>query len=226
MYGESLLFTSGHRMSPESRLINALSKYEFVLGSSSPRRKEILTKNLGITTFSVIKSTFEENLPKADFTDVDYVTITAKHKIESIIDKLSLSKHCVLLVADTIVSCAGEIFEKPETPQNQLIMLKKYRDHPQDIRVITSVHVCIIGPDKHVAEHISDHVVTTLKFDESLSDTQLQEYVNTGEGLQAAGGFMYQGKGCLLFKGIDGDYFNVVGLPAARTYRILESIIR
>lgn len=211
-------------MTPNSRLNTALAKYKFILGSSSPRRKEILAKNLGIEDFVVIKSTFEENLPKASFKDVDYVTKTAQHKIDSIISQLSISEKYVLLVADTIVSCAGEIFEKPETEQTQLLMMKRYRENPDDIRVITSVHICKLGIGRNIETHLSDHEITTLKFDSTLSDSQLQDYIDTREGLHVAGGFMYQSKGSLLFKGIDGDYFNVVGLPAARTYRMLEAL--
>lgn len=211
-------------MTPNKRLNADLRDYKFVLGSSSPRRKEILTNNLGLEDFVVVKSTFEENLPKIAFKDVEYVTKTAQHKIDSIISQLSLTEKHVLLVADTIVSCAGEIFEKPETEDNQLKMLQRYRENPNDIRVITSVHICKVELGRNVDVHLSEHEITTLRFNSALTDSQLQNYIDTREGLNVAGGFMYQSKGALLFQGIDGDYFNVVGLPAAKTYRMLESL--
>lgn len=211
-------------MTPNKQLNTDISGYTFVLGSSSPRRKEILANNLGIQDFVVIKSTFEENLPKAGITDVDYVTKTAQLKIDSIISQLSVSENYILLVADTIVSCAGEIFEKPETEQNQLMMLNKYRENPDDIRVITSIHICKVALGRKIDIHLKAHEITTLRFDSSLTDAQLQDYIDTREGLHVAGGFMYQSKGSLLFRGIYGDYFNVVGLPAAKTYRMLEAI--
>lgn len=211
-------------MTPNNRLNLGLKGYTFVLGSSSPRRKEILTSNLGVDKFTIVKSTFEENLPKGNYKDVEYVTRTAEHKIDSIMSRLSSTEKHVLLVADTIVSCAGEIFEKPETKENQRKMLHSYRDNPNMIKVITSVHVCKVGLERKIEKHLREHEITNLRFDPSLSDSQLQDYIETGEGLHVAGGFMYQSKGSLLFQGIEGDYFNVVGLPAAKTYRMLEAL--
>ncbi|GEQ66569.1 hypothetical protein JCM33374_g232 [Metschnikowia sp. JCM 33374] len=205
-------------------LVDKLAKYEFILGSSSPRRSEILNTNIGISNFTVLTSTFEENLSKDGIEDVDYVTRTAQHKIPSIIPQLDSNKDYILLVADTIVSCGGKVFEKPTSPDNQWAMFSHYKNHPADIKVITAVHVCRVSDGK-VVIHEYGHETTDLHFDASISDQQLQYYVGTGEGLNVAGGFKYQEKGSMLFKGITGDFFNVVGLPVKRTYSLLAKIL-
>lgn len=206
-------------------IFGKLKNYKFILGSSSPRRKEILANNVNVTEFSVVKSTFEENLSKENISDVEYVTTTAEHKILSIIDQLSPGAPYILLVADTVVSCGEKIFEKPETRDKQMEMLQHYRNHPNAIRVITSVHVVETDSSKKVLRHLSGHETTALRFNENLPDDVLQSYVDSGEGIDVAGGFKYQNLGCLLFSGIDGDYFNVVGLPAAKTFFLLDKLL-
>lgn len=173
----------------------------------------------------MVKSTFEENLLKVGISDEDYVTTTARHKVESIIEQLAAGKSHVLLVADTVVSCGGQIFEKPGTRQKQMEMLRHYRLHPNDIRVITAVSVCLIDENKVIAKQLLDHEITLLKFNGDLTDEQMQYYVDSDEGLDVAGGFKYQSFGCLLFSGIEGDYFNVVGLPAAKTFYLLDQLM-
>lgn len=203
------------------QLLRKLDKYKFVLGSSSPRRKEILSSNIGISDFVVVKSQFEENLPKTGITDVEYVLKTAGHKLGSILGQLTEAPH-IVLVADTVVSCSGEIFEKPESPTRQMEMLLRYKEAP--VAVITALHICLVEQNE-IVKKVSGHEITTLKFDSSLSDETLRDYVDSKEALDAAGGFKYQCTGSLLFTGINGDYFNVVGLPAKMTLRLLEQLL-
>lgn len=213
-------------MSFDHPVLQFLQGYDFILGSSSPRRQEILVNNLGIKDYTIVKSTFEENLAKENISDVEYVTLTSKHKIASIVDQLDSGKRYVVLTADTIVSCGGHILEKPETKETQMQMLKLYREHPDLIRVITAVNLYVIGKGQKMEQHVHDHEITKLKFNTNLDDGHFEHYVNTEEGLHVAGGFMYQSLGTLLFSGIEGDYFNVVGLPASKTFQMLEKLIK
>lgn len=200
--------------------LQELAKYELILGSSSPRRKEILAQNLGLRAFSVVTSSFEENLSKHGIAPAEYVTKTAQHKIESIVAQLEDNKKYILIVADTIVCCDGEIYEKPETIDRQLEMLKNYRKVGQ-VDVMTSVHVCIVDGG-HLATHNEKVTKTVLKFNTQLTDEQLQLYASTGEGAYVAGGFKYQEKGSMLFIDLSGDYFNVVGLPVYATFELVN----
>lgn len=205
-------------------MFEALNEYEFVLGSSSPRRLEILANNLNVKKFQVVKSTFDEDIPKSNVSDIDYVTMTAEQKIPSVVEQLSPNKRYIVLTADTVVSCRGNIFEKPGNPETQLAMLQEYRKHPDSIRVITSVHLLKVEHQRIVA-HVKDHEITKLTFNSRLTEVQLKYYVNSQEGLNVAGGFMYQGLGSVLFSGIEGDYFNVVGLPVCKTFKMMETLL-
>ena len=131
----------------------------------------------------------------------------------------------IILSSDTIVTCNQEIFEKPQTKERQLEMFHKYHQHP-DLEVITSVNV--IKYDSVSKESIikSAIEITKLKFNDELSDEFLKYYVDSEEGLHVAGGFKYQELGCLLFKSIDGDYFNIVGLPAGTAFRLLSDVLQ
>lgn len=198
-------------------LYDQLKNYNVVLGLLSPRRKEIISANVGIKDFTIVKSTFEEDITKEGLSDLEYVTQTAGAKIPSILEQLE-GTNSVVIAADTIVSCQGKVYEKPGTPQRQMEMLKDFRE-ARHVTVITSVHVIVIkdGQEKRV----SGYEVTDLQFNSDLLDRELQNYADCGEGLHVAGGFQYQSIGNLLFTGLKGDYFNVVGLPASKTFSLL-----
>lgn len=202
-------------------LYEQLKEYRITLGSLSPRRKEILAANVGIKDFHILKSTFEEDISKDGISDLEYVTQTAHAKIPSILEQLEKGNN-VLIAADTIVSCEGRVYEKPETAENQLAMLKAFRKAGH-VKVITSVHVVVLKDDKK--HHVHGHEVTDLQFNTKLLDSELMHYVNSEEGFQVAGGFQYQSIGNLLFTGLQGDYFNVVGLPAAKTFSLLQEAL-
>lgn len=204
-------------------LVDQLSAFNLILGSSSPRRREILSQNLGLSDFSIIKPTFEENLPKEGYTEEQYVSETAKHKLTSIVASLGNDVDSLVLVADTVVCCGGHIFEKPETVAQQLEMLRKYKIH-RDVRVLTSVNVCKVVQGK-IALWKLDLATTHLKFNTSVSDDQLLYYASTKEGLGVAGGFKYQQLGSMLFVDLQGDYFNVVGLPVKVTFELILAVL-
>lgn len=207
-----------------SELLTKLTSLNVVLGSSSPRRQEILLMNLGIKNFTVIPSLFEENLSKQGIEAGDYVRETAKHKIPSIVSSLPHDVKSLLIVADTIISCGGRIFEKPETAQHQWEMFRFYQKH-REINVLTSIHVCIVQSGV-IIDQREKIELTSLRFDSSLSNDQLEFYIGSREGLNVAGGFKFQGMGSMLFKGFQGDYYNIIGLPVRSTYEIIGEILK
>lgn len=213
-----------HSLMWNPEFLQKLANYNLVLGSTSPRRQEILRTVLGLTSFSVASSTFEEDLPKEGVDKKNYVTNTAHGKIESIVSSLSHDQSHILIVADTIVCCGDEIFEKPETPEKQLLMLQCYREHGL-VEVLTSTHVCLIK-NGSIIDQKHRLVETFLLFDTDLTDEELDFYVNSGEGLHVAGGFKYQSMGSMLFNGLSGDYYNVVGLPVSATTHLLKEIVK
>ena len=97
-----------------------LSKRRILLGSSSPRRKEILEQQLGLTIHQVVPSTFPETLNKKLFSPLDYVQSTCLGKTYELLGRVPavLNEDLdVLICADTVVEIDGEILEKPGSPE-------------------------------------------------------------------------------------------------------------
>lgn len=199
-------------------LIAKLEKYNCILGSQSPRRKEILENNLGIKNFTTKASSFEENLAKDDKTPLEYVQLTSQHKGEAIIKQSKFDSPTIILTCDTIISCNGEVFEKPMTKEKQREFFE-YFSRYSELEVISALTVFKVGKTTEV---FTDHSISKLKFkgDKYINDA----YIESKEGLEVAGGFKYQGLGCLLFDSMEGDYFNVVGLPV-KVFSLLEKAV-
>lgn len=204
-----------------------LKQYRLVLASTSPRRLEILQNNLQITDVVIMPSNFEENLLKKTHTCQEYVSNTSLGKGESVVKQLIMQDgpSSIVVSSDTIITCNGDIFEKPHTKERQFEMFQKYRLHP-NLQVITSVNVIKYDAVTKDSSIKSANEITKLRFNDELSDEFLQYYIDSEEGLQVAGGFKFQQSGCLLFKSIDGDYFNIVGLPATTTFRLIIDILQ
>lgn len=200
------------------------SKYDIVLGSSSERRKQILQEVLKIPVNKILKPSFEENFSK-QCEPCEYVHMTSREKMSHIIQENEFTKPTIIICCDTIINCNGTIVEKPITKQNQLDMFNSYKKHPQ-LQVISSIHVSKIDGTNTTEPIITgDEVITNLYFDVNISNDILQQYVECEEGLEVAGGFKYQEMGNILFLSIDGDYFNVVGLPAKKTFELLKQLM-
>jgi len=124
-----------------------------------------------------------------------------------------LHPEACVIAADTLVVLVGEILGKPETPEQAADMLRKLsgREH----RVYTGVCVLVPGQEIAFAEQ------TAVRF-YSLTDAEIDAYVQTGEPMDKAGAYGIQGKGCVLVERIDGDFFNVMGLPIAKLVRVLR----
>lgn len=187
---------------------------KLVLCSSSPRRLELL-QQAGLDP-EVIPSQFIENIPKADLTPQQYIQQTSLGKLNYVRDNYTLTKS-LLISADTVVVCEGTIYEKPGTKEANLQMLTKFSDVGY-VEVMTSVDVF----NTETNDHKSFVEVTKCFLANWLTQRDLNDYVDTLEGLQVAGGFKIQGKGALLFDKIEGDYFNIVGLPLAKAAKVIK----
>jgi septum formation protein len=186
---------------------------KFVLASASPRRREILS-HLGLN-FTVLCADADESSDEKKGERL--VELLSRRKAEAVRDVLAgagtLTPDTVVLAADTVVvSPKGEILGKPrdEADADRMLRLLSGRTH----RVISGI--CVISGDKTVTAH----EVTKVAFDR-LSDEVIARYIATGEPNDKAGAYGIQDTACLWIKGIDGDYFNVVGLPVHR----LESVL-
>ncbi len=180
-----------------------------ILASRSPRRKELL----GLITdkFSVIPAAGEEIIPHG-VVPKDAVALLARQKALELSGRY---KNEIIIAADTVVAIDGAILGKPRDEKDAADMLRRLsgREHS----VFTGV--CVIFPDG-TSECFAEE--TAVEF-YPLSDGEIEDYVRSGEPMDKAGAYGIQGKGALFVKGIRGDYYNVMGLPVARLYRILTN---
>ncbi|MCL2637279.1 MAG: Maf family protein [Oscillospiraceae bacterium] len=177
-----------------------------ILASASPRRSELL-RNAGFE-FKVIPAENDEIVPKLK--PEAAAVLTAESKALEVAAKYQSD---VVLAADTIVFINGEIMNKPENEADAFRMLSILSSARHT--VITAV--CII----HGSKTRSFYGRTSVEFNK-LSDSEIKAYIKTGEPFDKAGAYGIQEKGALLVKGIRGDFFNVMGLPLARTAQELK----
>jgi len=177
-----------------------------ILASNSPRRRELL-KIAGFE-FRTVPAEAEEITPplKPETAAVE----TAKAKALEVAAKYPGD---AVLAADTIVVLGNEIMGKPKDETGAFHMLRVLSGVGHT--VITGVFVIRGDVCRSFFEK------TSVEFYE-LSDEEIKAYIRTGEPFDKAGAYGVQEKGALLVKRIEGDYFNVMGLPIAKTARVLK----
>lgn len=184
---------------------------EFVLASASPRRREIL-ETVGMK-FDILVSEADESSICRDIPPDMLVKELAMLKASEAAKHTRRGRY--IIGADTVVVFEDKILEKPKDEQDAVCMLKMLSGKKHF--VYTGVCVFSTSDAKAVAECEK----TAVEFYE-FNDEEAAAYVATKEPLDKAGAYGIQGIGSLLVKRIEGDYFNVVGLPVARLNRILK----
>lgn len=175
-----------------------------ILASKSPRRKELLS--LITDEFEIKSADVDESLPEGIAPDraVEYLSQIKAQPFDNGAD--------TVIGADTVVAIDGKILGKPSDRSEAFEMLKmlsgRYHSVFTGVTVITPLGKSTVS------------VETRVKFFD-LSDDEIKDYVGTGECDDKAGAYGIQGKGALLVERIEGDYFNVVGLPVSRLNRML-----
>ena len=142
----------------------------------------------------------------------DYVQRLARDKARKVHSQLDGSE--IVLGADTTVVIDGGVLEKPADHDDARRMLRKLSGRTHE--VLTGV--CVKGKDFEDVQ-----VETTEVRFARLSDEEIEEYVASGEPMDKAGAYGIQGMASRFSERIDGDYFNIVGLPIPRVYRMLKS---
>lgn len=181
---------------------------KFVLASKSPRRKEIL-KGIGVD-FRVSASDAEENIDKK-LEPFMYVQELAMIKAAA----AKKEKAEYIIAADTIVYFNGKIMGKPHTEEEAFRMLEALSGNTHSVYT----GICVCDPKSGVSA--TDYEKTDVTFNK-LTHDEIKKYIESGEPFDKAGGYGIQGKGALLVEKISGDYFNVVGLPAAKLNKLLK----
>lgn len=181
---------------------------KIILASGSPRRKEIFEKNNVI--FETIVSDVDESY-SSTYSKEQIVMIIALRKALDIEMKY---KEGIVIAADTIV-CIDEILGKPTDREHAYYMLKKLSGRSHE--VITGVAVIRINSFERVVFYDSTKV-----FFKELTDDEIYSYISSGEGWDKAGAYAVQGMGSELIDKLDGDYYNVMGLPFDKLKLVLK----
>lgn len=192
---------------------------KYILASASPRRKEILTQ-VGIS-FEVMVSNVEEIITET--IPERMVIELASLKSNDIKEKLSIYEpdgmfdNIYVIGADTMVFCNNEHMGKPKSPEHAFEMIKKIQGNTHQVITGVCVNELISGKQIVFAETTNVIVVP-------MNDEQIREYLSQNESMDKAGGYAVQGYFSRFVKGIEGDYFNVVGFPICRFCEELNKI--
>lgn len=179
-----------------------------VLASQSPRRKELLSI-LGIP-FDVIPSSIDETpMPGED--PKSFVVRVARDKGMEVASRMEQS---LVLSADTIVTIDGEILNKPEDERDAVRMLRKLSGRVHEVYTA----VCLINQVKRETLEGLDR--TQVWFD-VMTDEQIHDYIKRENVMDKAGAYAIQGYAGVYIPRIDGNYFNVMGLPLPLVHKLL-----
>lgn len=183
---------------------------KLILASGSPRRKEILN-SVGLN-FEVMPVDADESLPEG-IEAADAVTMLSRRKAKALLEAHPELSESVILAADTLVECFGEILGKPEDKDDARRMLTML------CGCGSAVHtgICIAYKGKF-ATAVETAYVT---FDE-MSPEEIEDYISTDEPYDKAGGYAVQGRAALYIAGVTGDWYSVVGLPIHAVKNLLD----
>ncbi len=181
-----------------------------ILASASPRRRELM-ENI-TDNFEIIVSDADESAVKCDDILKTAQTLAAV-KAKSVAEK---NADAVVIGADTVVRCDGEILGKPKDKFDAYRMLRLLSGKTHFV----DTGVCIVYGSKS-----EEFTVTTKVNFKELDDSEIEKYISTNEPFDKAGAYGIQGRASIFVSGIDGDYFNVVGLPVCELYERLKAYI-
>ena len=182
---------------------------KIVLASGSPRRYELL-KMIGVEDFDVIPDTAEEEIPPNQSPEQTVCGIALQKA--SNVSRLRGGDD-LIIAADTLVYLDGRPISKPADESDAADMLRTLsgRQHT----VYTGVAILRGNETRTFAEK------TDVYFRE-LTDSEISGYIKTGEPMDKAGAYGAQGRGAVFIERLEGDFFNVMGLPLCRLSTILR----
>jgi len=182
-----------------------------VLASTSFWRKKML-EDVGIPLecvgSGVDERSFTEREPQA------LAAVLARAKADTVAQRLPRRW---VLGSDQVVTDDQEVWGKPDDPQGHLRRLQSMRGKAH--RLISAY--CLVLPDGRRWE---DSDTTTLWVRGDVSDRELQAYVESGEGSYCAGGYAVEGQGAWLFERVEGDYWNILGMPLLKVLGSLRTL--
>ncbi len=193
-------------------MLDNLQKYEIILASNSPRRRELLT-NLGITFSPFVIFGIDESYP-SDLKGEEVALFVAEKKAAAY--KEHIRDNRLIITADTIVSTAEGVLGKPQDEQaaRDMLRLISGREHTVTTAFTLNTTEC----------HVSQAVTTVVKF-APLTDEMIEYYIRRFLPFDKAGAYgIQEWIGLAAVESIDGSYSNVVGLPTQQLYEELSKL--
>lgn len=190
-------------------------KKKIILGSASPRRRELLAQ-IGIE-FEVLVSDGEERYTSTEPEAI--VEELALSKAENVAAAMECKRDCVIIGADTIVVLDGKVLGKPKDETDAFEMLRSLQGRAHQVYTGTA----LLDYDADGKKSVICHAERTEVFVHAMEDAEIRSYIATGEPMDKAGSYGIQGKFAAYIERIEGDYYNVVGLPVAYLYQQLKS---
>jgi septum formation protein len=188
-----------------------LFRCPFVLASGSPRRHDLLVR-LGLT-FERLVPDIDESVPPG-IAPPAHVASLAAQKAAAI---SALRPEGLVLAADTVVAIDGEILNKPESADHAADMLRRLSGRTHE--VFTGIALAHAATGRSVSAYEATRVTFA-----SLEEREIAAYVASGAPLDKAGAYGIQDdRGALFVARIEGDYYNVVGLPLHRFYVLAKT---
>lgn len=193
-------------------MLDNLQKYEIILASNSPRRRELLT-NLGITFSPFVIFGIDESYP-SDLKGEEVALFVAEKKAAAY--KEHIRDNRLIITADTIVSTAEGVLGKPQDEQaaRDMLRLISGREHTVTTAFTLNTTEC----------HVSRAVTTVVRF-APLTDEMIEYYIRRFLPFDKAGAYgIQEWIGLAAVESIDGSYSNVVGLPTQQLYEELSKL--
>ena len=204
-----------------------------ILGSASPRRRELLAQ-IGVE-FEVRVSDKEEiyhsEIPEeivkelalmkaenvmADMTVEQVLKKPATEKTEETEDRQTFLKSTVIIGADTVVVLDDKILGKPKDEEDAFRMIQSLQGRGHEVYT----GVAVIEFDSEGKRSTVNHAVGTKVYVNAMTEEEIHAYIATGEPVDKAGAYGIQGRFAPFIDRIEGDYYNVVGLPVSYVYQI------
>lgn len=182
---------------------------KIVLASGSPRRQELLAR-MGISDFDIRVPEVEERYPEG-LSPEETVCYISREKSDAA--RLLCGPEEIIITADTMVFLDEKRLGKPKNENEALAMLTALAGRQ---------HTVCTGVTVRQGERILTAAEHTDVYFHPATESQLRAYIRTGEPMDKAGAYGVQGKGALLVERIDGDFFNVMGLPVSLLSDLLK----
>lgn len=186
---------------------------KLILGSASPRRRELL-EQIGMK-FEVFVSKKEEVYTSTEPEEI--VKELALMKAENVASEIR-AKNAIVIGADTVVVQDNRILGKPKDKEDAFAMIQNLQGRMH--KVYTGV--AVLEFDENGKKEMVNHAVETKVYVHAMTEAEIWEYILTGEPMDKAGAYGIQGRFGAFIDRIEGDYYNVVGLPISYLYQILK----